>query len=442
MLQDSQWQEVSLKYLFSDRTIGAWGSEPENENEGIICIRAADFITDQIRHSQNDLTKRKYDSRDMETRQLQFGDLIIEKSGGGDNQPVGRVVSFELNETALCSNFLERLRPDSKTLYSRFGAYLLYFLWSSRRVIPFVKQTTGIQNLDAKEYFSQVVKVPSLSLQKEIANYLDWETERIDALIKAKEQLLVLLDEKRRALVTHAVTRGLNPTAPTRDSGVEWLGHIPVHWKISRLKFLIFGIDTGFSPQCYNFPAQQGGWGVVKTGCVNGGIFNPIENKALPPEIEPPLDLEVKAGDILMSRASGSMDLIGSVALVEKQPSARLLLSDKTFRLNLDLQICDQGFFVNTMGSYLLRQQILQMVSGAAGLANNISQANIGELLLPLPPIVEQRAISSYIKNKTSVLEALKSATQKTIAFLQERRTALITAAVTGQISIPESSWN
>lgn len=280
------------------------------------------------------------------------------------------------------------------------------------------------------------VILPSIKLQKTLANYLDHETAKIDTLISAKERLLDLLTEKRQSLITHVITCGLNPDVPMRDSGVEWIGNIPQHWNIKRIKFLIHSIDTGFSPQCYNFPAQEGEWGVLKTGCVNGGIFNPQENKTLPPEIEIPLEIEVKKDDILMSRASGSIDLIGSVALVENQPNERLLLSDKIFRLRLNTEISDANFFVITMGSLIIRQQILQFVSGAEGLANNITQSDIRELLIPIPPIEEQIKMVSFIKEKISTIDTLSQVALKTINYLQERRTAIITAAVTGQIRI------
>ncbi|UUO13797.1 restriction endonuclease subunit S [Dolichospermum heterosporum] len=314
--------------------------------------------------------------------------------------------------------------------------YVSYTLQASRDYLLSLASGGGQPNLNAEKIKSHYIPCPSLSKQRAIANYLDHETAKIDTLISAKEHLLDLLTEKRQSLITNVITCGLNPDIPMRDSGVEWIGHIPKHWNIKRIKFLIHGIDTGFSPQCYNFPAQEGEWGVLKTGCVNGGIFNPQENKTLPPEIEIPLEIEVKKDDILMSRASGSTDLIGSVALVENQPNERLLLSDKIFRLRLNTEICDANFFVITMGSLIIRQQILQFVSGAEGLANNITQSDIRELLIPIPPIEEQIKIVSFIKEKISTIDTLSQVALKTINYLQERRTALITAAVTGQIKV------
>jgi type I restriction enzyme, S subunit len=235
------------------------------------------------------------------------------------------------------------------------------------------------------------------------------------------------------------VTRGLNPHAPLRDSGIPWLGQIPAHWELLRLKFLVPRIEQGWSPECYNIPASEEEWGVLKAGCCNGGVFTPDENKSLPPHLEAPLELEIRPGDILMSRASGSVELIGSVAIVPENCRSRLLLSDKTYRLNLDTKQMDREYFVITLGSVVGRLQIQQVVSGAAGLANNIAQSDIKEFIVPVPSLEEQKSIVAHIAAETAKLDALRTATERTIALLKERRAALIAAAVTGQIAIGES---
>jgi len=253
---------------------------------------------------------------------------------------------------------------------------------------------------------------PPLDIQQRIAGYLDAETAEIDALIAEKERMLALLEEKRAAVVTHAVTRGLEPQVKLKPSGLDWLGDVPEHWSVRRLKFLIDGIDQGRSPQCFNFPAEEGQWGVLKTGCVNGGVFREQENKVLPDDIDPPEGIEVRAGDVLMSRASGSVELIGAVARVVAEPRARLLLSDKTFRLRPKSELLDAEFLVAVMGSRVLRHQIKAFISGAKGLANNIARTDIDNLMIPLPPVSEQKAIVDHLGLRNgetaSLIDALR----------------------------------
>ena len=302
------------------------------------------------------------------------------------------------------------------------------------------KVGSTVESLESDLVGETEIAVPPLAQQRAIADYLDGATAGLDALVAAKERVLGLLAEKRRALITRAVTRGLDPRAPLRDSGIPWLGEIPAHWAVKRLKFLVNKIEQGWSPECYSTPALVVEWGVLKSGCCNGGRFNPDENKALPPDREVPTELEVRPGDVLMSRASGSTELIGSVALVPADVRARLLLSDKTYRLRMARGQAIPAYLVLALGSSVGRFQIQRVISGAAGLANNIAQGDINEFVLPQPDEPEQRAIVAYIDDNTASLDTLRVATEHTITLLKERRAALIAAAVTGQIDIPQAA--
>jgi len=246
----------------------------------------------------------------------------------------------------------------------------------------------------------------------------------MDQLVAKKRELIERLKEKRTALISRTVTRGLgNQKIP-----------------LVRLRWLINRIDTGFTPNSYNFPAQEDQEGVLKSGCVNGGVFDPNENKLLADDVEPPAKLEVKIGDILMSRASGSSDLIGSVAQVREQPAAKLYLSDKTFRLRVNKANCDEAFLVIVMGSNYLRSQLSQIISGAQGLAKNIAQSDMRELLLPSPPLDEQHAIATYLDRETSKIDRMVAKVEEAIERLQEYRAALINAVVTGKIDVRKES--
>jgi type I restriction enzyme S subunit len=175
-------------------------------------------------------------------------------------------------------------------------------------------------------------------------------------------------------------------------------------------------------------------WGVLKAGCVNGGQFHPEEHKVLPITLEPRSELEVHHGDVLMSRASGSPQLIGSVSCLE-HPPARLMLSDKIFRLRLASDIGPR-FFARAMGSIPLRAQIEQAIGGAEGLANNLSQARIKGFWLAIPPAHEQREIECYIEEELGRFDELEQQTQSSINLLRERRATLISATVTGKIDV------
>lgn len=275
---------------------------------------------------------------------------------------------------------------------------------------------------------------PPYAEQSVIANFLDHETAKIDALVAEQERLIELLKEKRQAVISHAVTKGLDPSVPMKDSGVEWLGEVPVHWEVRALRRVISAIEQGWSPECYAREAEEQEWGVLKAGCVNGGTFRAAENKALPPELTPEESYEVRAGDVLMSRASGSPELVGSTALVTAT-RPRLMLSDKIFRLKLSESI-SAPFFVASLKSRALRIQIENALSGGNGMANNLPQSSLLIFQMAVPPLSEQAVITAFLDQELARIDALMNEGVLSIELLRERRTALISAAVTGQIDV------
>ena len=294
--------------------------------------------------------------------------------------------------------------------------------------------SSSMQNLAQDQFRAFILALPPVREQTAIAAFLDRETAKIDALVAEQQNLIALLKEKRQALISHAVTKGLDPDAPMKDSGVAWLGEVPAHWRVCSLRRAIAKIEQGWSPDCHARPAEAGEWGVLKAGCVNGGKYRPTENKALPSELLPDESYCVEVGDVLMSRASGSPDLVGSTALVRETPG-RLMLSDKIFRLRLEIDVAP-AFFVAMLNARALRAQIEQALSGGNGLANNLPQSNLLAFICALPPEEEQVAIAARLNRDIEGLDQLMAEAESTISLLIERRTALISAAVTGKIDV------
>ena len=238
----AHWEVDRLKWTVNGCINGIWGDEPDGKSD-VICIRVADFDRVRNRVRDGDYTVRYIPVPQRNGRLLQSGDLLIEKSGGGDQQPVGAVVLFEYEFDAVSSNFVARM-PVRRGMNPNFLCYLHAALYSIRLNTCSIKQNTGIQNLDSSAYLDEKIALPPREDQDAIADFLDRETAQIDALIAKQERLIAVLQEKRQALISHAVTKGLNPDAPMKDSGVEWLGEVPAHWKVKRLKH-IASIQTG-----------------------------------------------------------------------------------------------------------------------------------------------------------------------------------------------------
>nr|MBP7454590.1 hypothetical protein [Ottowia sp.] len=306
----------------------------------------------------------------------------------------------------------------------------------ARRQFDFLSNsTTGLANLNGTMIGQIITPIPTFEEQAAIATFLDRETAKIDALVAEQERLIALLKEKRQAVISHAVTKGLDPSVPMKDSGVEWLGEVPAHWEVVRIKHVVASIEQGWSPQCESYPVESADqWGVLKVGCVNGGVFNPDENKVLPDDLTPVPALAIRAGDVLVSRAN-TRELVGSAATA-LMDYPNLLLCDKLYRLRLNHKMNAPQYLAYFLGCLPVREQIELAATGASSSMLNIGQATILELRLPHPDVEEQLAITAHLDAVTARMRDTATEAEAIIAALQERRSALISAAVTGQIDV------
>ncbi len=304
----------------------------------------------------------------------------------------------------------------------------------------------SIPSFSFEKWSDLKIPIPPEPEQRKVADFLDERTGKLDALAEKKRALIEKLKEKRRALISRTVTKGLPVEAAAqaglpihpklKPSGIDWLGDISEHWEVKPLRRIVQRIEQGWSPECSNVVASLDEWGVVKAGCCNGGRFNPQENKALPSDLDPPLTLEIESGDFLMSRASGSEELVGSVAIVPAGVRKRLLLSDKTYRLTITEAVAVSPFVVRLLQSPVGRLQIQAVINGASGLAKNIAQSDVKNLVFALPPLPEQTAIADYLHRETAKIDGMIEKVEAALENLAEYRTALITAAVTGKIDV------
>ena len=318
------------------------------------------------------------------------------------------------------------IRP--KRLEPSFGAYALRASYFVDRVVA---NSTGVSfpAINASELGRFPVVRPSLEEQRAIADFLDRETEKIDALVAKKERLIELLQEKRTALITRAVTKGLDPNVPMKDSGVEWLGEIPAHWKIKRLWHLTPSDRRIMYGIVLPGPNLDEGVAIVKGGDVSGD--------RLKLELLDRTSFEIEAGYV-RSRLQGG-DLVyairGSIGNVAMVP-------DELKGANLTQDAARVAFTDETAGGWLLyalksSSVFAQLEAGALGAT--IRGVNIRDLkraLLPVPSKSEQEAIAAFLDTETSRIDRLVSMAGKGIERFKEFRTALISATVTGKIDV------
>jgi type I restriction enzyme S subunit len=273
------------------------------------------------------------------------------------------------------------------------------------------------------------IPVPGPGKQTAIADYLDRETARIDALITAKERLLALLAEKRRALITRAVTRGLDTHAPLRDSGIPWLGEIPAHWETWKVGHLAL-IGNGSTPDRDNREYwAEGSIPWLNSSVVNQGEVTVSDQFVTPAALrECHLPL-VRPGSVLVG-ITGQGRTRGQAVVLAFEATINQHIAYITPRAEL----LDAWFLRWT---FLAAYQFLRSISDdAGGTKGALTCEEVASLRVTLPPLSEQLDIAAHIASVTKRLDHVRLTTEKSIALLKERRSALIAAAVTGQIPV------
>lgn len=284
------------------------------------------------------------------------------------------------------------------------------------------------------------VDVPLMPLAEQVAigRFLDWANGRVERAIRAKRRVIMLLVEQKQAIIQRAVTCGLDSNAQVKATGIAWLGAIPQHWDVRRLRTLVRTIDQGVSPLADGFLAEGDSWGVLKSGCVNRGVFRDTEHKRLASRFVIDPAIAVKVGDVLISRACGSPSLVGSVARV-KSLRYRLILSDKTFRASFRDSV-DPDFMVLAMNCRYYRHQVEQAISGAEGMANNLPLSSLKDFRFAIPPRAEAARIAERLSHETSAIDNRVAHLQREIELLREYSTRVVADVVTGKVDVRESA--
>jgi type I restriction enzyme S subunit len=197
-----QWVISKIKFLISKPIAGQWGQEPQKDENDIICLRIADFL--DLNTKDKSLTIRNIEPKEEQI--LKYGDLLIEKSGGGEKTPVGRVVMFTHNFRAVTSNFVSKVTTNKDLVHSEYLLFVFKAINNIRWNVRSIKQTTGIQNLNSYDYFNNWIYFPNKSEQKNIIDFINKESKNLDKTISTIERELFLVKEYKTALIAEAIT--------------------------------------------------------------------------------------------------------------------------------------------------------------------------------------------------------------------------------------------
>ncbi|MBE3994761.1 restriction endonuclease subunit S [Vibrio parahaemolyticus] len=410
------WSMWKLAHAFNE--IGS-GTTPPTSNEEWFKGDIPWITTGELREKVIVDTKKKLTKDTLKAfptlRKYPVGSVAIAMYGA----TIGRLGIFGIEAT---TNQACCVMTHSKQINNK---YLFYWLWAFKEDIIRLSSGGGQPNINQEKVASLRVSAPVSKEQQKIANFLDHETAKIDTLITKQEKLIELLKEKRQAVISHAVTKGLNPDAPMKDSGVEWLGEVPEHWDMKRLKYL-GEAKNGLTYSPDDVVSQEEGVLVLRSSNIQGAKLSFTDNVYVDMDI--PSRIRTKENDLLICSRNGSRKLIGKNALITKEAV------DMAFGAFMVIFRSE----VNPYLYWVLNSPLFEYQSGSF-LTSTINQLTIGNLEgmeVPLPPKKEQEDIKAYLINKTSKFDQLINKAVYKVKLLNERKTALISAAVTGKIDV------
>lgn len=374
--------------------------------------------------SYGHIIKKDIDSNDgllpesFETYQIvHAGDLVLRLTDLQNDKRSLR--SAPVKQKGIITSAYLAIRP---TFIS--STYLSYLLRAYDLTKVFYSMGGGLrQSMKFSDLKRMPIPVPTENEQSAIAAFLDHETAKIDALIAEQEKLIALLAEKHQATISHAVTRGLNPDVPMKDSGVAWLGEVPAHWKVLSIKRLS-PVQRGASPRPIDdqkYFDENGKYSWVRIADVSASSGILYESTQRLSELGASLSVKLNPGELFVSIAGtvGKPCITAIKACIHDGFVYFPLLS---INPNFLFRIFEAGLCYEGLGKF--------------GTQLNLNTDTIGAINIALPPKDEISVILDFIASEVTKLNAIISDSENSVLLLKERRSALIAAAVTGQIDV------
>ena len=410
------WEMWKIAHAYSE--IGS-GTTPPSSNEEWYVGDIPWVTTGELREKLILDTKKKVSKKTIKAfptlRIYPVGSIAIAMYGA----TIGRlgILGVEATTNQACC-----VMSQSNVIFNKF---LYYWMQAFKDDIVRLSSGGGQPNINQETVASLKVSTPRHKEQVQIANFLDHETAKIDTLIEKQQTLIRLLQEKRQAVISHAVTKGLNPDAPMKDSGVEWLGDVPEHWETWKLSHAFDSIGSGTTPSTSDDNSFNGTVPWVTTGELRENVITDTLKKVSKLTMKKYSALKIHpSGSVVIAMYGATIGRVAILGVDATTNQACCVLSDSKVIFN--------KFLFYWLFAY--RDEIIQLSSG--GGQPNINQEKVASLKVSAPEINEQIKIVNHLDDLTIKIDTLTKRANKQIQLMQESRTALISAAVTGKIDV------
>lgn len=313
-------------------------------------------------------------------------------------------------------------------------SYLVYYLRILANTNVFLALSTGIRQRSCDLKWNKIsvlpFPLPSLAEQRTITTFLDEKCGEIDSLISLQEEMISELQAYKQSVITEAVTKGLNPNTPMKDSGVEWIGILPKKWSNAKLKNIIDYIESGVSVNAGIENVTSTDIGVLKTSSVSKNTFIPTECKKVFETELSRVSCPVKGNTIIVSRMN-TPELVGACGYVEKDYN-NIFLPDRLWQVHFQ-ETVHVKYIYYCLVSKRVKSYFSSLSSGTSSSMQNITQGQFQNTAITLPPLSEQQAIASYLDEKTTQIDSLIAIKQEKITELKDYKKSIIYEYVTGK---------
>jgi type I restriction enzyme S subunit len=427
-LVPEHWQIKRLKHIANVQTGVAKGKD--NEGKDIIevpYLRVANVQDGYL--SLDDVTTIEIPREDLERYSLQPGDVLMNEGGDFDKLGRGSVWQGEI-EPCIHQNHVFAVRPTavpSEWLNAFTGSLAAQFYFMGR-----AKQSTNLASISSSNIMELPVAMPPAAEIDLLLAHIDRETARLDALVAKKTRFTELLREKRQALITHAVTKGLDPNVKMKDTGVEWLGEVPEHWEIKRLRFAVT-LNPSIRPDLQEDPTCEVSFLPMEAIGEDGSLR--LEQSRAVQDVRNGYSY-FEDGDVAFAKVTPCFENGKGALMQGLQCAAGFGTTELTVMRPLQ-DFMDARHLSYIVQSTQFRSLGAAAMTGAGGL-KRVPDEFTRNFLVALPPRPERELIGDHLDREATRIDALLRKTERSIELLKERRTALITAAVTGQIDLRE----
>ena len=411
----AEWKAIKVKYILSANDGGVWGNEPEDTEADKIVLRSTEQTIDGKWCIENP-AKRNLKGIALQKYVIKPNDLLMTKSSGSGLH-IGKTTlanDYFLDKECYYSNFIQRLRGKKDKIIPQYLWYIFNSIFVREQFVYLQNSTSGIGNINSDNINDVIMPLPPLSEQRAIAEFLDKKCGEVDALIADIQQEIETLEQYKRSVITESVTKGLDPSVPMKDSGIQWIGNMPANWECIRGKYILKYLQK---------PVKKDD-GVIT--CFRDGEVTLRSNRREDGFTMADKEIGYQGVDIGDLVVHGMDGFAGAIGISDSRGKASPVLNVLGTKQN-------KRYIMYYLRSMAYSDVFMALSTGIRVRSCDLRWNKLAELWYPIPPLKEQEKIVMYIDETIQKANEIIAEKQSQIETLESYKKSLIYEYVTGK---------